>query len=119
MRRKYLRAGAVAAAVLVLTAAGAVTLLLSGNEWTVARCVVTEAGSVYMVYDGRPVLLTSLGERDYRTGDQLLILHASAFAESYPEQVRTVLTIRIGRGSRADIPADVMGILTGLGNRIE
>ena len=106
------------AAALLMVAAG-LCILLSGNEFTVARCVVTEGGGVYMVYDGRPVLLCGANGANYGTGDRLWILHATAFAESDPEQVRTVFALRIGDGERADIPASVIEILTDLGNQIK
>ena len=121
MKKRFRRTGAV---VIALTAVLAVALgaylVVGGNQLTVARCVVTDSGTVYMVYGGRPVQLTSLGgyASRYRTGDTLLILHANAFADSYPEQVRTTVAVRIGRGSRADIPASVIGTLTEPGNRI-
>ena len=74
-------------------------ILLSGNKLTVARCVVTENDSMYMVYYGRPVHLSYKADVDYNTGDKLLILHQSAFAESYPEQTVAYFTVRVGRGS--------------------
>ncbi len=44
-----------------------------------------------MVYDERPVYLSFNGDKEYETGDNLLIVHQSAFAESYSEQIRDIL----------------------------
>lgn len=104
----------IALAASLLVAAGGLCLLLSGNEFTVARCIVTDGGGVYMVHHDCPVLLTSLGDRDFQTGDKLLVLHANVFADSYPQQARTVFILRIGRGSRADIPESALKIFTEL-----
>ena len=94
-------------------------ILLSGNKLTVARCVVTENDSMYMVYYGRPVHLSYKADVDYNTGDTLLILHRPAFAESYPEQTVAYFTVRVGRGSIDDIPQDVIDVLTELKNTIK
>ena len=94
-------------------------VLLTGNKVTVARCVVTENDSMYMVYYGRPVHLSYKADVDYNTGDKLLILHRSAFAESYPEQTVAYFTVRVGRGSIDDIPQDVIDVLTELKNTIK
>ena len=89
-------------AVLALALLGFVMLFLSGNQITIARCIVTENGSLYMVYDERPVHISAGDEKDYQTGDKLLIIHASAFAESYPEQARTIFVMKIGSGTKDD-----------------
>ena len=47
------------AAVLVLALVGCAIILFSGNQITVARCIVTENGSLYMVYDERPVRISA------------------------------------------------------------
>lgn len=114
MKKKILRL--TVAAVLIAAAVGLLILCFSGNQLTVARCVVTEGGSLYMVYDDSPVLLTSVGERDYRTGDKLLILHANAFAESYPEQARAVFVCKIASGTEEDVPQKVYDVLIETGN---
>ena len=74
------------AAVLALALIGLTALVLSGNQITVARCIVTDNGGLYMVYDERPVRISAGEDKDFQTGDKLLVVHASAFAESYPEQ---------------------------------
>ena len=72
-----------------------------------------------MVYYDRPVLLSSVEEKNYRTGDLLLILHSTAFAESYPEQAHALLTLRLAGGDAEDIPRQVRDDLTLLGNHIQ
>lgn len=94
-------------------------ILLSGNEFTVARCISTENDSLFMVYGGRPIQLSGLKDKDYSTGDKLLILHANAFAESYPEQARTVFVIRLAKGELSDVPDTPIETLTELGYVID
>lgn len=106
------------AAVLALALVGLAIIFLSGNQITVARCIVTENGSLYMVYDERPVRISAGDDRDYQTGDKLLIVHASAFAESYPEQARAVFVMKISSGSKDDIPQKALDVLTETGNAV-
>lgn len=91
-------------------------VIFSGNQITVARCIVTENGSLYMVYDDRPIHLNSDKDTDYETGDKLLILHQSAFAESYPEQTRASFIMKLSSGSLGDIPQKALDVLTETGN---
>ena len=104
------------AAVLALALVGLAIIFLSGNQITVARCIVTENGSLYMVYDERPVRISAGEDRDYQTGDKLLIVHASAFAESYPEQARAMFVMKIGSGTKEDIPQKALDVLIETGN---
>ena len=83
----------------------------SGVQVTKARCVVTDNGTVIMVYNNRPVVLNGIEAKDYQTGDELLIFHANAFAESYPEQVRAHKAIRLNEGTKDDIPKEVLDVL--------
>ena len=106
------------AAVLALALLGIAVLFLSGNQITVARCIVTENGGLYMVYDERPVRISVGEDKNYQTGDKLLIVHASAFAESYPEQARTVFVMKIGSGTKEDIPQKALDVLTETGNTV-
>ena len=106
------------AAVLALALVGLAIIFLSGNQITVAWCIVTENGSVYMVYDERPVHISAGEDRDYQTGDKLLIIHANAFAESYPEQARAVFVMKIGSGTKEDIPQKALDVLTKTGNTV-
>ena len=106
------------AAVLALAIVGLAIIFLSGNQITVARCIVTENGSLYMVYDERPVRISAGDDRDYQTGDKLLIVHATAFAESYPEQARAVFVMKIGSGTKDDIPQKALDVLTETGNTV-
>ena len=114
-KKKWLIAAAALAAVVLLALA---IVLLSGNQFTVARCIVTGNRSLYMVYDGRPVHL-ACKPTDCQTGDKLLILHQSAFAESFPERTRAYWVMKIGSGSRADIPQSALDALIATGNWTE
>ncbi len=106
------------AAVLALALVGLAIIFLSGNQITVARCIVTENGSLYMVYDERPVHISAGEDRDYQTGDKLLIIHANAFAESYPEQARAIFVMKISSGTKDDIPQKALDVLTETGNAV-
>ena len=102
----------VVAALLMVAAA----VILSGNQITVARCVITANNAMYMVYDERPVKIGVDQHDKYQTGDRFLILHASAFAESDPEQARASLIVKIGNGTQDDIPQKVFDVLIETGN---
>ena len=106
------------AAVLALALIGLTALVLSGNQIAVARCIVTDNGGLYMVYDERPVRISAGEDKDFQTGDKLLVVHASAFAESYPEQARTIFVMKIGSGTRDDIPQKALDVLTETGNTV-
>ncbi len=94
-------------------------IYLSGNVITIARCVPTENGGIYMVYNDRPVHLNYRKDIECEIGDKYLIIHSSAFAESYPEQTRTVFMMRIGDGKVEDIPDKVFNTLYETGNNVE
>ena len=94
-------------------------VFLGGNRFTIARCIVTEPDCLYMVYEDRPVQLRYEPETDYQMGDKLLILHQSAFAESFPEQARAYFVLKIGSGSKEDIPQKALDVLIETGNWTE
>lgn len=104
--------GAIVALALIVFA----VVFFSGNQFTVARCIVTENGSLYMVYDDRPIHLSYNKDTDYENGDKLLILHQSAFAESDPEQTRAYCIMKLGSGSIEDIPQKAIDKLIETGN---
>lgn len=114
MNRRTIVKGIVITAVIVLLIVCALAALLffSGNRVTVARCIVTESGSLYMVYEDRPVQLNYEGDVDCKTGDKLFIVHSTAFAESWPEQTRAVLVIRLSRGDESDVPDNAFDIFS-------
>ena len=118
MKKGIKTAVIIIAAVLALALLGIAVLFLSGNQITVARCIVTENGGLYMVYDERPVRISAGEDKNYQTGDKLFIVHASAFAESYPEQARTVFVMKIGSGTKEDIPQKALDVLTETGNTV-
>ena len=107
---------AIIVAILILSVA---VVFLSGKQFTVARCIVTDNDSLYMVYGDRPIHLIYDKDTDYQTGDKLLILHQSAFAECYPEQTRAYFVVKIGSGSKDDIPQLAFDILIETGNWTE
>ena len=114
--KKWLIPVAIILAILVLTVS---VVFLSGIQFTVARCIVTDNDSLYMVYDDRPIHLTYDKDIDCQTGDNLLIVHKSAFAESYPEQTIAYFVMKIGSGSKDDIPQKAFDVLIETGNWTE
>lgn len=88
-----------------------VILLLSGNQITITNCIVTEKGTLYMVYHERPVRLNYGKETAYQTGDKLFIVHSTAFAESDPEQTRTIFLLKIASGSEDDVSSKALSVL--------
>ncbi len=101
MKKKIL---IIALSVILLMAIGAGILFFGGNQITIARCIVTDSGTLYMVFDERPIKLNYEKDVNYQTGDKLLIVHSTAFAESYPEQASVAFIIKIGSGTAEDIP---------------
>ncbi len=106
--------GAIAASVLIFFA----IVCFSGNQFAVARCIVNENGSLYMVYDDRPIHLNYDKDTDYKTGDKLLIIHQSTFTETYPEQTKAYFIMKLGSGSEEDIPQKALDILIETGNML-
>lgn len=117
MKKKSIKIIAITfGAILAIVLIGLAIIFLNGNQFTVARCIVTENGSLYMVYDDSPVKLNYDGGKEYKTGDKLLIVHQSAFAESYPEQTRTYFVMKLGSGTLEDIPQKALDVLIETGN---
>lgn len=114
--KKWLIPISTIAAVLILTIA---VVFFGGNKFTVARCIVTDNDSLFMVYEDRPIHLTYDRDTNYQTGDKLLILHTSAFAESYPEQTIAYFVMKIESGSKDDIPQKAFDVLISTGNWTE
>jgi hypothetical protein len=90
-------------------------IFISGKNITVARCIVTDDGELYMAYHDQPVRLVGTSSKGYKTGDKLFIIHDIAFAESYPAQTRTLLTLKIESGDENDISEKVLNVLRKLG----
>lgn len=99
------------ASVLAIGLIGLAIIFLTGNQITVARCIVTESGGLYMVYDERPVSIGAGEGRNYQTGDKLLIVHDKAFAESYPERAKTIFVMKTGSGTKENVPQKALDIL--------
>ena len=90
-------------------------IFISGKNITIARCIVTDEGTLYMAYHGQPVRLVGASVRGYKTGDKLFIIHDIAFAESYPAQTRASLTLKISSGDENDVPEKALNVLRELG----
>lgn len=106
----------VVGAIILFAAIVAGVLLLSGNNVTTARCIVTDDGTLYMVCDERPIQLNYGKETDFKTGDKLLIVYSTAFAESYPEQTRAAFIVKLSGGTARDVPQRAFDVLYSLGD---
>ena len=99
----------------VILAASAVLVAMSGS---VGRFLRSDSGRPMIVCNYSPNSMSTRTERDIfrnlETGDKIWVLH-SAVAESYPGRMRVYAVIRLGKGSIADIPQDVIDELRGLG----
>ncbi len=120
MKNKGLKTAALIIAVLVTVAIiiGCV-LIFGGNKITVTRCIVTDGGTLYMIYDDRPIMLNYDGDMDAATGDKLLIVHSTAFAESYPEQCRATLVLKLESGTAADVPQKALDLLYSISDDLD
>ena len=115
-KKKWLIPTVMIVAILVSIVA---VVIFGGKQFTVARCIVSDNDSLYMVYENRPIHLAYDKETHYQTGDKLFIVHQSAFAESYPEQTRAYFVMKIGSGSKDDIPQKAIDVLIATGNWTE
>ena len=95
--------------VLIVILASAV--IFSGSRITVARCIVADSRTVFMVYGDIPIQLNGVSVKDYQTGDKLFIVHASTYAESYPEQTAAKFVFKISGGTESDVSEKAMNIL--------
>ena len=86
----------------------------AGTNVTITNVIVTDSGIVYMDYYDRPVRLTNNVPKELKTGDECIIVFSSAFADSWPEQTRTLLVIKFKSGTEKDISEKTMEILNSL-----
>ena len=114
MKRKLKVIGIVFSVIIVIAVVIALLLILSGNNVTITNVIVTDSGIVYMDYYDRPVRLTNNVPKELKTGDECIIVFSSAFAESWPEQTRTLLVIKFKSGTEKDISEKTMEILNSL-----
>ena len=85
-----------------------------GVRVAVAPCIVSENGSLFMEYYGRPVRLNGNFRGEFETGDKILVLCQSAFAESYPEQTRAHFVFCLSKGTET-VSQRVLDSLSELG----
>ena len=94
----------------------AITLsLLPGM--TVGRCLIADNGSVMLIDDNSPIVLSVKNPdslENLSTGDKILVFH-DGIRESYPAQTFAQFVMKLGSGTEADIPADVITQLRELG----
>ncbi len=103
------------AALLVLALIGVGIMMYCDMRVTVSRCVVTDSDELFMVYRNSPVRLYGMEENRYETGDLLLIVHSTLFLESYPEQSRAYVTVKLADGTEKDVSSGALGVLREMG----
>lgn len=85
---------------------------------SVGRCLVAQNGSVLLIKDNSPIVLSKQGSENMfnglQTGDKILVIH-DGIQETYPGGTEAWLAVRLEKGSIADIPEDVIAALMELG----
>ncbi len=81
------------------------------------RCIAVVDEKCYMmIYDGYPAYLHNNNRKtDFQTGDLIIVVHESSFAQSFPPQTNRHFILRLKRGSVADFSPDVREELERLG----
>ena len=92
---------------------------LSNLAFFKGRCVKTEDGRALYVINNSPVLLSGISGENPTTGDEIFIVCANVFAESYPEQGRGYMAIKLKDGKLSDLPQNVVKALQDLGYGIK
>lgn len=114
MKRKLKVTGIVFFVIIAIALVIVLLLILSGNNVTIANVIVTDSGIVYMDHYDKTVMLTNNVPEDLKTGDKCIIVYSSTFAESRPEQTRTLLVIKLKSGTEKDVSEKTMEILDSL-----
>ncbi len=89
--------------ILIIAIISALAIMFDGKSFATVRCVVTEGGTLCMVYNNRLVVLNYNGKTHLTTGDKIFVVFNSAFAESYPEQTKASIIIKLSDGDPFDI----------------
>lgn len=99
-----------------IIAIGAIALsLLPGR--TVGRCLIADNGSILLIDGNSPIVLSTKDPdmlKNLSTGDKIMVFH-DGVRESYPAQTLAKMVIKLGGGTKADIPAEVLSQLAELG----
>ena len=91
-----------------------------GCGMTVGRALYAKDGTCMLVEDeNSPIRMSDLSKggnlfEGISTGDKILVIH-TGIAESYPAQTGAYWLIKIGEGSRDDIPDKIIDELTAMG----
>lgn len=105
--------------VLVLIVGGLIGFMVVNTlSFSTGRCLVADNGSVMLILGNSPIVLSNRGGAGMfdglATGDEILVLH-DGIQESYPGGTGAYYVLRLGGGSLADIPENVVRELTELG----
>ena len=92
---------------------------LSNLAFFKGRCVKTEDGRALYVINNSPVLLSGISGDKFTTGDEIFIVCANVFAESYPEQGSGYMAVKLKDGNVNDLPQIVVKALEDLGYKIK
>ena len=82
-----------------------------------AEILIADNGSVMLIDDNSPIVLSVKNPdslENLSTGDKILVFH-DGIRESYPAQTFAQFVMKLGSGTEADIPADVITQLRELG----
>ncbi|MBQ3534282.1 MAG: hypothetical protein IJA56_03885 [Clostridia bacterium] len=108
---------------LVVTTACIGVMTANSMGIRVGRCLKADNGNCLLLMEHSPVVLSNHTLADnifnrYQTGDLLLVLH-DGIQETYPGRTAAYLTLRLSRGTAAEIPRAIIDALAELGWHIQ
>ena len=94
-------------------------LLAKGLGLSVGRYLGADDGKDFLVVDRTPIQMSDRSKKQelfdgLETGDRILVIH-TGIEESYPARSGAYFVLRLERGTKEDIPPEVISSLTELG----
>lgn len=106
------------AGIFLVAAIGIGVMLGSGVGFSTGRYLEASGGDALVIIQNSPIEMHNQTDKDLfenlDTGDEILVLHG-VIAESYPGQTWVYAVFKLGDGTIADIPQNVIEQLTELG----
>lgn len=106
------------AGIFLVAAIGIGTMLDRGYGISTGRYLEARGGEALLIIQNSPIEMHNRTDVDLfenlDTGDEILVFH-DGVAESYPGQTSVHIVIKLGDGTIADIPQQVIEQLTELG----
>lgn len=105
---------------LILVLVAGIFLIWLYGQGEMGRCLIADGGAVLWIDEnGSPVVMHDRSKKGtllegLQTGDRIWILH-DGIEESYPGSTGVYACIKVGSGTRADLPQDTIESLRELG----